>query len=146
MCRSFSNWSCWVKKRQNIYDEMEQMMATILVADDDKVMLGLLTTLLELEGDQAITISRPEQIKPTAKEIHPSLILLDYYLAGGISTAALRELKSDPELKDIPVLVASGMDRREECFDAGADGFILKPFRPTELLARIHELTTQGES
>ncbi len=115
-------------------------MATILVADDDKVMLGLLTTLLELEGDQAITISRPEQLRPKAKEIRPALILLDYYLAGGSSITALRELKSDPELKDIPVLVASGMDRQDECLTAGADGFILKPFRPTDLLDRIREL------
>jgi DNA-binding response OmpR family regulator len=40
----------------------------------------------------------------------------------------------------VPVVMTSGMDRSDECLDAGADAFILKPFRPSELLERVQGL------
>jgi len=117
-------------------------MPRILVADDDKVMLGLLKTLMEMEGNEVVAVTRPEDIVPAAQAQEPALILMDYHLAGGDSISALRTLKSDAALKDIPVLVTSGMDRELECQKAGAEGFILKPFRPTELLDRISAMIT----
>jgi CheY-like chemotaxis protein len=65
---------------------------------------------------------------------------MDYHLSGGDSIDALRDLKSNPTLSNIPVLVASGMDREIECLRAGANSFILKPFRPAELLSRIRDM------
>ena len=114
-------------------------MVKILIADDDHVMLGLIRTLMELEGNEVVTATRPEDIVPAVKNEDLAMILMDYHLAGGNSIAALKELKSDPNLKNIPILVASGMDREYECLTAGADGFLLKPFRPAELLDRIGE-------
>jgi len=118
-------------------------MAKILVADDDKVMLGLLETLMELEGNEVITVTKPEEIVPTAQSENVAMILMDYHLTGGDSMDALKELKSDPELTKIPVLVASGMDRKYECIAAGANGFILKPFRPASLLAEMQAILSQ---
>lgn len=115
-------------------------MAKILIADDDAVMLGLLTTLFELEGHQTVTVTKPEQIVPKTRAEQPAFILMDVNLAGGDSLTALRELKDDPEIKAIPVLMASGMDSKHECLQAGADGFIMKPFRPAELLDRIRDM------
>ena len=114
-------------------------MAKILVADDDKVMLGLLETLMELEGNEVITVTTPDAIVPTARRESVALILMDYNLTGGNSLGALKELKQDPELNKIPVLVASGMDHKIQCMDAGAEGFILKPFRPAALLDAMQE-------
>ncbi len=116
----------------------------ILVADDDMVMLGLLRTLIELEGDQVMTATRPEQIIPAAIKEEPDMILMDYHLAGGDVMDTLIELKSTAELKEIPILVTSGMDREVACLRAGADGFILKPFRPTQLLDRIRLLADRS--
>ena len=118
-------------------------MSKILVADDDKVMLGLLKTLMEMEGNEVVTVTRPEDIVPAAQAEEMTLILMDYHLAGGNSMDALRTLKSDAVLKEIPVLVTSGMDRELECKKAGADDFILKPFRPNELLDRISAMIAQ---
>ena len=114
-------------------------MARILVADDDEVMLGLIRTLMELEGNEVITVTRPEDIVPVVKNEDLAMVFMDYHLAGGNSITALKELKSDPVLQQIPVLVTSGMDREHECLTAGAEGFLLKPFRPAELLERIAE-------
>lgn len=115
-------------------------MSRILVADDDKVMLGLLKTLMELEGNEVVTASRPKDIVPAAREHSLALILMDYHLAGGNSMGALRELKSDALLKQVPVIVTSGMDHADECRQNGAADFILKPFHPAELLERIRTL------
>lgn len=115
-------------------------MVKVLIADDDKVMLDLLTTLLDLEGDQAITVTKPEEVAPTARQNLPDLILMDVHLSGGNALTTLEEIKNDTGLKLIPVLMTSGMDLQEKCLQMGADDFILKPFRPAELLTRIHTL------
>ncbi len=112
-------------------------MAKILIADDDKVMRDLLITLLDLEGDVGLPVSKPEEVIPLVREEEPDLILIDVHLSGGDSFSTVRELKADSALREIPVLMASGMDVEPECLKAGADGFIMKPFRPAELLERI---------
>jgi DNA-binding response OmpR family regulator len=112
----------------------------ILVADDNKVMLNLLKTLLELEGGEAITVARAEEIIPKARETRPDLIMLDFHLAAGDTMGILQQIKADEALKQIPVIVASGMDRAEAARRMGADDFILKPFRPAELIERFHRL------
>jgi CheY-like chemotaxis protein len=120
-------------------------MPRILVADDDKVMLGLLKTLMEMEGNEVVTVTRPEEIVPAVQGGEMALILMDYHLAGGNSMEALRTIKSDAALKQIPVLVTSGMDRELECTRLGAEGFILKPFRPNELLERISAMVASTQ-
>jgi len=115
-------------------------MPKILVADDDEIMLGLLKTLFELEGSQVVTITRPEDIIPAARRENPNLILMDYHLAGGDVMDALVELKQSEDLQRIPVIVTSGMDRETACLNAGADSFVLKPFRPAQLLAKMREV------
>ncbi len=112
----------------------------VLVVDDNQVMLNLLKTLLELEGGEAITVARVESIIPTAREVEPDLIMLDFHLAGRDSMEILRQIKSDERLQDIPVIVASGMDRADAARKMGADDFILKPFRPSELIERFRAL------
>lgn len=115
-------------------------MVKILVADDDVIMQRLLETLMALEGDEVVTVSRPEEIIPTAEKEKPDLILMDFHLAGGNALEPLTALKAHETLQRVPVLVASGMDEETICLAAGADGFILKPFRPAKLLDRMNEL------
>jgi DNA-binding response OmpR family regulator len=115
-------------------------MPRILVADDDTVMLSLLTTLMQIEGNEITTVTRPAEIIAAVERERPDLILADYYLADGDVMETLVELKSSDGLQTIPVLVTSGMDHEAACLNAGADGFILKPFRPAELLERMKQL------
>ncbi|MCD4738260.1 MAG: response regulator [Anaerolineae bacterium] len=115
-------------------------MAKILIAEDDRTMRGLLSTLLELEGDQPVPVSQLTDILPTAEETMPDLILLDVHLAGVDTFPVLKKLKSHPRMSQIPVIMISGMDLKDKCLRLGATEFILKPFRPQELLQRIHEL------
>ncbi len=115
-------------------------MAKIMVVDDDNVMRGLLSTLLGMEGDDVVLVWQKDRIVPTARAESPDLILLDLHLGGEDVLPVIETLKSDPDLRTIPVLAASGMDRQVECARAGAEGFILKPFRPMELIETMRGL------
>jgi len=116
-------------------------VTTILVVDDDKVFRELLVTVLDLEGYDVVAVTRPEEIIPTARREEPALVLMDVHIGNRDTLGALRELKRDDALRDIPVIMTSGMDRGQECVGAGADVFMFKPFRPSEMMEKIEALT-----
>ena len=113
---------------------------TVLVLDDDKTFTGLLKTVFELEGFQAAVTADPVDLMPTVHQIKPVLLVMDVHAGREDTIGALRELKSNESMKSLPVIMTSGMERRDECLHAGADAFILKPFRPSELLDLVEEL------
>jgi DNA-binding response OmpR family regulator len=120
---------------------------TVLVLDDDRTFTGLLKTVFELEGYQAAIISDQNDLMQAARQIKPVLLVMDVHTGCGDTVGVLQELKSDETTRTIPVIMTSGMDRRDECLRAGADTFILKPFRPSELLQLVEELLgKQGTS
>ncbi len=119
-------------------------MAKVMLVEDDQVMRGLLETLLTMEGHEIVQWKNEEDFLWTVKQHRPDVILLDVYIRdrgqddiNGFDL--LRQIRQDPELKDTTVLVSSGMDFREKCKQEGADGFILKPFAPDELIQLIQQ-------
>jgi CheY-like chemotaxis protein len=115
-------------------------MEAILVVDDDRVFRQLLSTVLDLEGYRPVVVSKPEDVLPTVRREEPALILMDIHIRNQDTLGVLRDLKGDEVLKSTPVIMTSGMDRSGECMDAGADSFVLKPFRPSELMTQIEAL------
>jgi CheY-like chemotaxis protein len=115
-------------------------VARIVIVDDDKTFRGLLVTVLELEGHEALAVAQPEAIVATVRQEDPDLVFMDIHIGQRDTLGALRDLKSDEALDDIPVVMTSGSDRGQECLDAGADKFLMKPFRPSEMVATIDEL------
>jgi CheY-like chemotaxis protein len=115
-------------------------METVLVVDDDKVFRELLTTVLTMEGYRAVVESSPEDVVPAVREEEPALILMDVHIRNQDTLGVLQTLKGDEDLNDIPVVMTSGMDRSDECISGGADAFVMKPFRPSEMLERIKDL------
>jgi CheY-like chemotaxis protein len=115
-------------------------MARVLLADDDPTMLELLTTLMELEGNEVTCVTQPQAVIPAIERDRPQILLLDYHLAGGDAQDTLIALKARQDLRNVAVLVISGMDREAQCLRDGAHGFLLKPFRPAELIERMNAL------
>jgi two-component system alkaline phosphatase synthesis response regulator PhoP len=120
----------------------------ILVADDDVQFVDSLKTLLESAGYEVFFTYRSSEVIEKTKSIEPHLILLDVMFAGprdpdGFKIARL--LHSDPELKNIPVIIISGV---RKVWDLPSNlvldekwipvkAFIEKPFKPAELLSKI---------
>ena len=115
-------------------------MNTVVVVDDDEVFSGLLKTVLELEKYQVVVVPWPDDVVPAVRQVMPMLVLMDVHTGRGDTLGILRELRADETLKGVSVVMTSGMDRSAECLAAGADDFILKPFSPSELLAKVADL------
>jgi DNA-binding response OmpR family regulator len=109
----------------------------ILIVEDDRATTGLLKTVFEMEGFKTITCPNAGRVMNVARQDRPHLIFMDYHLAETESLSILREIKGDEELKHIPVVMTSGLDRSLECLEAGADSFLIKPFRPGNLISEI---------
>lgn len=115
-------------------------MPKVLLIEDDETMLSLLSTLLQLEGYEVARIERgasASQVLDRVREEKPTLILLDVHLQNLNGLDLLRSLRRDAQLSDTRVLMSSGMDLNHECIQAGANGFILKPYMPDELIQEI---------
>ena len=115
-------------------------METIVVVDDDKTFGELLTTVLRLDGYRPVVLTAPEEIVPTVREEDPALVLMDVHIHNEDTLGALQELKDDEALQRIPVIMTSGTDHARQCVNAGADAFVLKPFLPSEMMAKIADL------
>ncbi len=120
-------------------------MNTVLVVDDDQVFSSLLRTILELEGYQVAAVTCREDVVPAVHQARPLLVLMDVHVSRGDTLGVLRELRADETLKTMPVVMTSGMDRSDECLAAGADAFLLKPFRPSEALTVIADLINRQD-
>ncbi|MDX6285476.1 MAG: two-component system, OmpR family, response regulator [Frankiales bacterium] len=115
----------------------------VLVVEDDPSVRGLLQTLLTAEGYEVGTASDGLAGLVKASNQHPALILLDLMMPdlGGIRV--LEEMRGDPQLRDIPVVVVTGkVDAVPSLREVlGETNVFAKPFAVAELLDRVSTIT-----
>jgi two-component system response regulator MprA len=116
-------------------------METILIVDDDVRLLKMLRRTLVYEGYDVITAEDGQKALEQVYGQHPDVIVLDWMLPqlGGLDV--LHALRQDEN--DIPVLMLTARDAiedRVEGLEGGADDYLVKPFAPAELVARIRAL------
>jgi len=112
----------------------------ILIVDDSLAMVRMIQSVLEKEGYSAIGISDPSQIEQTIDSESPSLILLDVVMPERNGFQICRSLKNSQAYKSIPIIVVTGKSTPSDRFWAeqqGANGYIVKPFAPVDLLREV---------
>ncbi|MGC8719151.1 MAG: response regulator, partial [Thermodesulforhabdaceae bacterium] len=112
----------------------------ILVVDDTKENLDMLTTLLIHHGYLARPVPNGEMAIKACELDPPDLILLDINMPGMNGYEVAKRLKQDPELQEIPIIFVSGLHNEKNVvqgFESGSVDYITKPFRLHELMARI---------
>ena len=115
-------------------------MKKILIVDDSLAMVRMIQSVLEKEGYSAIGISDPSQIEQTIDSEAPSLILLDVVMPERNGFQVCRALKNSQAYKSIPIIVVTGKSTPSDRFWAeqqGANGYIVKPFAPVDLLREV---------
>lgn len=115
----------------------------VMVIEDDPMMVVLLTTFLMMEGF-SVEIPKNNQMEGLLSAIRdeqPQTVLVDVNLAHGSGLDLVRKIRREPEVKDTSILMVSGSNLKKECIQAGADGFIMKPFMPDELIKLIRKTT-----
>ena len=124
-------------------------MTFLLIVEDELPIRELVSFVCEREGFEVVGAADVGEACTALKARRPDLILLDRMLPDRSGQSWLEDLKKDPETADLPVimLTARGEERdRVEALDAGADDYIVKPFFPRELVARIRAvLRRQGQ-
>jgi signal transduction histidine kinase/DNA-binding response OmpR family regulator len=115
---------------------------SVLIVDDDRDTLSLLNSVLAAHNFVVHTATRGSEALSVARDVRPSLILLDVRLPDLDGYAVLEQLKRDRSLCDIPVIVMTGSEiindaRRQKVLALGAERFISKPFSVEELVEQI---------
>ena len=119
---------------------------SVLVVDDDPHDLAYVRRILERADYRPLVTGDATEVEGLVRKEKPHLVLLDLILQG---TDGIELMKSVPELTDVPVIFLSGYGRDEtiaRALEGGAVDYIVKPFSPTELVARIQAaLRTHGQ-
>lgn len=113
---------------------------TILAIDDNALNCKLIELSLSKEGYRVLTASNGPSGRKTAIEQAPDLILLDINMPGEDGFQVMKALQNNSHTTSIPVIFLTGvsdMDAKLAGFDLGAVDYILKPFHPLEVLARV---------
>ncbi|MEI6436930.1 MAG: response regulator, partial [Bacteroidota bacterium] len=113
----------------------------ILVVDDDPDLLRITVRILKQENYLVTTATTGQECLQAVMLEKPDLLLLDVMLPDVGGNIVCQTIKSDPALSAIYILLLSGAkiqsDNISEGFESGADGYLIKPIKPRELLARI---------
>jgi two-component system, OmpR family, response regulator MtrA len=118
-------------------------MARILVADDDVDIRELVEFKLSTLGHDVVAVSDGAAAVDACQEQRPDLAVLDVMMPGMSGLDAVRAIRSDPGLSDLPVILLTARAQEGDVdtgFDSGADDYITKPFSPRELATRVQAL------
>jgi len=124
------------------------MAEKILVVDDDLDTLRLVGLMLERQGYEIVAASNGQQGLSLAKREIPDLILLDLMMPDISGTEVARQLRSDPDLESILIIMFTAKTQLEdklEGFDVGADDYVTKPIQPRELIAHVKAVLKRGK-
>ncbi|HTX78067.1 MAG TPA: response regulator [Longilinea sp.] len=116
-------------------------MKKVMLIDDDEVMNSLLSKLLEIEGFTPIvnTDMEWEALSEKLQKETPDALIMDVHLKDVDGIDIMRKIRFASDLGSIKVLMTSGLDMHEECLQAGANGFMAKPFMPADLINWLKE-------
>jgi len=113
----------------------------ILVVEDEAKLLNILVRCLKGEGFVVDGVGTSEVALEYVQSFHYDLIVLDLLLPDSPGTTLLRRIRNERYTMPILVLTARGdIDSKGECFSAGADDYLTKPFSLAELTMRVHAL------
>jgi len=116
------------------------MAATILIVEDDASIRELLSVNLETSGHRVIEAASAEDAEKLIMVSLPDLILLDWMLPGKSGPQFATRLREMERTKDVPIIMLTARTDEQDRvtgLEVGADDYMVKPFSPRELVARI---------
>lgn len=108
----------------------------VLIIEDDRLNMKLITDLLQMEGYRTFQNSDGEGVEEFVRVYQPDLIMADIRLPGRSGLEITRVLKSNPETKHIPIILTTAFTHygtRAVCMESGCDGYLAKPYAINDL-------------
>ena len=123
-------------------------MAKILIVDDDVHATTLLEKVLAIKGHEATSVNESAETIQVANSTSPDLILLDLMMPEPNGFEVCKMLRADPNYANIPIVIVTAMDdneSKETAYGAGANDYLIKPFRIDALAQAIEALIGQTD-
>lgn len=122
-------------------------MPVVLIVDDDPKLLKMLQRTLTYENLTVFTATNGVEALPLVYSQKPDLIIADWMMPKMDGMAFVRRLRDDENKTLILMLTArDAIENRVEGLESGADDYLIKPFAPAELVARVHAMLRRVES
>jgi len=122
-------------------------MPTVLIVDDDPKLLKMLQRTLVYENLNVLTASNGLEALPIVATQSPDLIILDWMMPKMDGLTFVQKLRDDENQTMILMLTArDAIENRVEGLESGADDYLVKPFAPAELVARVHAMLRRVEA
>lgn len=116
-------------------------MPTVLIVDDDQKLLKMLQRTLIYEGLHVVTAVNGEEALAQVDACQPEIIVLDWMMPKMDGLTVVQQLRAENNQTFILMLTArDALENRVEGLESGADDYLVKPFAPAELVARVHAL------
>jgi two-component system phosphate regulon response regulator PhoB len=112
----------------------------VLIVDDESAIRDMITFALERAGMQCDSAANAPEALLSISENRPDLVLMDWMMPGVSGIELTRRLRKEPHTADIPIIMLTARvteDDKVAGLEAGTDDYIIKPFSPRELMARI---------
>ncbi|MBB6170299.1 DNA-binding response OmpR family regulator [Nocardiopsis mwathae] len=122
---------------------MGDVLARVLVVDDNEVIRQLISVNLQLEGFEVHTAVDGQDCLEQAAEVRPDVITLDVMmprLDGWVTASRLRESEETQDMKVLLITARAQGDDLRRGREIGVDGYLTKPFEPTELIRIVRDL------
>lgn len=117
----------------------------VLVVDDDAALAEMLSIVLRQEGFDSFTVSRGDLAMGALREYKPDLVLLDLMLPGRDGIDVCKEIRAE---SGVPIVMLTAKGDTVDIvvgLESGADDYVVKPFKPKELVARIRARVRRTE-
>ena len=122
-------------------------MPTVLIVDDDLKLLKMLQRTLTYEGLQVITATNGQEALDQVDVLQPDVIILDWMMPKMDGLEVVEQLRAQNNPAFILMLTAKdALEDRVEGLESGSDDYLVKPFAPVELVARVHALLRRSET
>lgn len=122
-------------------------MPTVLIVDDDPKLLKMLQRTLTYEGLNVLTATNGLEALPLVQAQTPDLIIVDWMMPKMDGLAFVHRLRDEENKTLILMLTArDAIENRVEGLESGADDYLVKPFAPAELVARVHAMLRRVEA
>jgi two-component system phosphate regulon response regulator PhoB len=120
---------------------------TILVVEDEEDILEVIQYNLTREGYRTSGVQGGDEALAAVRAKNPDLVLLDLMLPGADGLEVCRRMKEDPVTRSIPIVIVTAKGEESDVvlgLGMGADDYIVKPFSPRELIARVRAVLRRG--
>ncbi|CRL61874.1 MULTISPECIES: phosphate regulon transcriptional regulator PhoB [Proteus] len=116
------------------------MARRILVVEDETAIREMICFVLEQNGFQPIEAEDYDSALSFLIDPYPDLVLLDWMIPGGSGLQIIKQMKRESNTRDIPIIMLTAKGEEEDKvqgLETGADDYVIKPFSPKELVARV---------